>query len=189
MYSSGLKELDDFLQGGLPSGCLCEWGVPFGQGGRELVLSYISMATHQRAWCLWSSSDDEVEVYPPAWAAKGVDLEYVRFVQTNDVIKDLRPVFFDPFFKVIVLDAPKKLSKEDIAFLAKQARKNNQLIILLRNFYLKPSKGNVFARFRFNCKRRVDGGLSFVSLKGAQPKGLNIRIPDYLDSRLLTEIQ
>jgi hypothetical protein len=57
----------------------------------------------------------------------------------------------EPSFDLIVLDAPKHLSDDDCAFIAHQARDNGYTVLLLRDWFLSPKKGNVWARLRLNC--------------------------------------
>ncbi len=162
--SSGITALDDFLGGGLSWGSVCEWGIPFGSGGREVLVSFLagasSLSNHmgrvdQAAvslpWTLWVQGRSGLTVYPPAWHARGVDLERVRFATSAKPVADLKPVFMDPLFKIIVIDAPRSLSDDDCAFLARQARAQGQLIIILRDFFLGERRGNVWARLRINC--------------------------------------
>ncbi len=158
--SSNIVDLDDLFQGGMPLGAICEWGCPPGLGGRQLLLSFLAQATHasRKWWCLWVNGHDQLSVYPPAWQAQGVDLRHLRFADSREPVADLRPVFLDGLFRVVVLDAPQRLSKDDCAFLAQQAREQKQLIIIVRNHFLSPQFGNVWARYRLNCRRDGLGG-------------------------------
>lgn len=161
--SSGISALDHFFDGGLPYGSVVEWGLPLGLGGHEIVLAFLAQAAQSQTtpsenplnpkWILWSSGRPELTVYPPAWHARGVNLEYIRFAKSTKPVEDLKPLFLDPFFKIIVLDAPKDFSEDDCAFIARQARAHGQLILILRDFFLGPRRGNVWARYRVNCAR------------------------------------
>ena len=154
--SSGIKYLDSFLDGGLPLGAITEWGVPLGRGGRAVVMNFLSTLLSRELdekprWGLWAYSRPQLMVYPPAWAAHGIELSRVRFAFSENPITDLKPVFLDPWFRIIVLDAPRSLSIDDCAFLSRVARDNNQSIVILRDFFLGSRRGNVFAKLRVNC--------------------------------------
>lgn len=166
--ASGLRELDDFLGGGLPVGAVSEWGMPLGQGGRSLLVSWLahlispapspmekSTHIHERGLAqgltLWCYARAQLQVYPPAWLSRGVALQRVRFACTAKPLADLRPVFLEPLFKVIVIDSPRGFTEDDCAFLARRARANGQTILLLRDFFLGEKRGNVWAPLRFNC--------------------------------------
>lgn len=154
---SGVGALDDFLAGGLPFGTVTEWGAPLGRGGRLVVARFLAAATQGRgldhpAMALWvRPANSPLCAYAPAWRAQGVNLARVRFAHSARPVAELKPLFLDPLFKLIVLDCPEKMSPEDIAYLARQARVNGQLIVLLRNYMLSSERGNVWARLRLNC--------------------------------------
>ena len=156
LLASTHPRLNALLQGGIRFGEMVEWGMPRGRGGREIIALFLAQATsaphppHDAMWCLWVSSDAEFVVYPPAWAARGVDLSRLRFAVSQRIIDDLKPVFMDPFFRVIVLDDPHRLSVGDHAFLMHQARIHKQLIMILRNYFLTARRGNVWAHLRLN---------------------------------------
>ena len=150
--SSNIRDLDGFFDGGLPYGSVVEWGVPFGLGGREVVLAFLSR-TPRTVWTLWISSKPQFTVYPPAWHARGVDLERIRFTCSSKPVEELKPALLDPFFKVIVFDAPRHFTDDDCAFIARGARARGQLVLILRDFLLGQRRGNVWARYRVNCWR------------------------------------
>jgi len=169
---SGVEELDLQLRGGLPYGSVTEWGCPLGKGGRRWVLKFLKNAQEQKSqWILWVSPKKEVDpkkpflrnlhrsnlcsvttsnlsIFPPAWHAQGIDLKRIRFAHSNAVMRDFRSVWSDDFFKVIVLDRPVGLRKEDFAALHQSARRSNTLIIILRDHYLSNRYGNVWAKTR-----------------------------------------
>ncbi len=171
---SDREDLNGYLEGGLPIGAICEWGLPPGQGGREIVLRWLSPLTQQGGLCLWVCSQEDLLVYPPAWSARGVDLEKMRFAYTTSPLQELKPALMASVFKLIVLDAPKKISEDDLAFIAHQARKNGYIFMLLRNYLLTPQKGNVRARLRLNCRRDLQG-FKFECIKGLSAKNYRLR--------------
>lgn len=161
--TSGISKLDHFLKGGLPVG-LCEWGIPPGCAEREVFLRFVAAT---RALTLWVYTPS-LRVYPPAWAAQGVDLSLVRFVSCSTPMQTLKPLFMSSAFKLLFFDAPEKLSVADCAFLAHRARLQKQSIILIRNYRLSNKRGNIWANLRLNCTRTQNGDLEFTGLRGTQ---------------------
>ena len=100
---------------------------------------------------LWVYGKPELTIYPPAWQARGLPLERMRFACSQAPLEDLRPVFLEPLFKIIVLDTPMNFSDEDCAFVVRQARLNNQLVIVIRDFFLGVRSSNVWSKIRLNC--------------------------------------
>ncbi len=160
---SGIPVLDDFLQGGLPMGALTEWGMPLGHGTREILMPWLARLTQQQEsnWLLWIHSQNNLEINPSAWAARGIDLEHLRFARTSAPLRDLKPIFLEPLFKFIVIDSPQDFSDEDCAFIARQARRLQQTTLLLRNNLLRPlssttpkQSSHIWARLRLNTWRQ-----------------------------------
>lgn len=151
--ASPLPLLNQCLAGGLPYGSLSEWGLPLGMRGREVILAFLATATStpSSVWVLWAHARSSIQVYPPAWQARGVDLRKMRFVKSKRLMHDLKPLFMDPFFKVIILDAPGRLIDEDYGFLARQARRHKKIIMVLHDHFLSTRKGNVWAKLRVNA--------------------------------------
>src|SRR5436190_206367 len=87
--SSSLPELNRFLGGGLNWGSLYEWGVPLGQGGYGVVLSFLNHANLVSAnhYALWMHPHPDLQIYAPAWAAHGMPLEHVRFACSTNPLK------------------------------------------------------------------------------------------------------
>jgi len=179
---SGIALLDEFLGGGLPLGAVTEWGVPLGKSGREVVLTWLARATQGGAgesptWALWVYARAQLIVYPPGWAARGVELERMRFVCTGAPLADLKPVFLEPLFKIVVLDAPRQFTDDDCAFVARQARANGQAVLVLRDTFLKSGQGNVWARLRVNCWRDDEARQFRLNIvRGLSPRQL--ALPD-----------
>ena len=128
----------------------------------------------QRLWCLWVSARPQLHLYPPAWRAAGVDLRHLRYAHNGSPVRDLKSLFIDPFFRVVVIDNPTELSTGDCCFLAHQARKNHQLIVILRDHLLSPymtsgTNSNVWARLRFNTWRHpVSGAFESEFVRGGK---------------------
>ena len=147
--------LNALFEGGLPFGSLIEWGAPPGRGARELLATFISNATrtsaeHRPLWCLWVEGSKDLKFYPPGWRARGVNLNRLCVIASSAPVTQLKPIFSDSLFKLIVLDAPTSLSEGDLVFLAQKARAHQRLILLLRPYLLSNQRGNVWAKIRVN---------------------------------------
>ncbi len=156
--ASCVDRVDDFLEGGLPFGGITEFGVPLGKEGRLLVLKFVANATRgirtEPMWTLWISSHDTFRVFPPAWFARGVSPARILFAQSERPLRDLKRAISNPIFKLIILDSPRKFTREDCFFINRQARLNRQLVLLLRDFFLSNRQGNIWAGLRMNCWKR-----------------------------------
>lgn len=156
--SCGIQALEECLGGGLPVGALIEWGAPMGQGGRELLMPWIREVTNpvntssSPSWALWVYTLPRLIPFAPAWAARGVALERLRFAQTTSPLRDLQPVFMEPLFRMIVLDVSQTFSPDEYAFLTRQARHHDQTIVVVQDRLLSPETGNVWARLRVNTR-------------------------------------
>jgi RecA/RadA recombinase len=181
-FFSGNSALDEFLEGGLASGAVSEWGMPAGQGAREIVLSIVGRVTAAEMLVLWVNGQDGLEVYPPAWSARGVDLRFIRFATAKKPIELLKPVFLEPLFRLVVLDSPKNLSGEEWAFMARQARAMEVHVMVLQNFFLSGRRGNIWARLRVNCRQRSNGvqgdGWQLEAVRGTARQPLDLRAID-----------
>lgn len=171
--SSGIPQLDQALSGGFPVGSLCEWGMPPGKHARTLL---VKLLAHNQCLCLWIySSDDSRRVYPPAWAARGIDLSQIYFVQSTSPLSQLRPAFLEQLFPIIVIDSFCCHSKDELAFLSRQARALSATIFILRPYLLSHAKGNPFAKHRLNSWLNHQNNKFHIHLlRGHSPKTLMI---------------
>lgn len=171
------SRLNEFFEGGLYAGELIECGIPWGLESREVILSFIASA-HNRSnlrplWCLWVDNKHEMEIYPPGWEARGINLSYIRFAKCDDPIHEVKAVFLEDFFKLIVLDGFQNIKNEEYQFLAHMARNHNQIIILLTNDKLGIEKGNVWAKRRLNIRfDSVKNQYQLESVKGFSQKNM-----------------
>lgn len=172
MIQSGISGLDELLGGGLATGGLSEWGMPIGQGSREVILRFIDHSTNAQRQVLWVNGQEDLTIYPTAWSARGVNLRRLRFVDTDKPLDCLKPVFLEPSFDLVVLDAPKRLGHDDWAFLSRQARLLQMHVMVLQNFFLSPKRGNVWARIRVNCTASSRRDSEAVPFSGWQLKVL-----------------
>lgn len=169
------KELDLFFGGGLPLSSLVECGFPMGREGRRVLLPFLTNASrgmqYAPAFVLWINGHENLEVFPPAWFARGLAPEKTVFTQSSDVLVELKQAFLSPLFKVIVMDSPQFFSLEDCLFLRRMAKKNKQVIVLLRNFFLSNKKGNIACALRFNawCEH-TQGAMVLQAVKGFGPR-------------------
>jgi hypothetical protein len=177
LLSSNIEELNLFLEGGLQAGCVSEWGMPYGQGGRSIASAFVAGATTQAApdWCLWISCKPNLMLYPPAWKACGVDLKFLRVAYSSHPIEDLRSVFLEKFFPLIVIDSPRGMDHDSMAFLARQARLHNQMIFILRDHFLSSKRGNVWAKYRFNCWQESPNARHCIQvIRGYSPRQISL---------------
>ena len=179
--SSGHPLLDEFLDGGLRWGELSEWGMPWGQSLRDVILWFLIRAQQaEPCWILWIYGQPDISINPLAWQARGLDLNWIRFARAQQPLHELKPVFLSPFFCIIVIDAPQRLADDDCAFLARQARRQQQMLIILRPHALSPGRGNVWAKMRVNCWHDLQQQRIFAKIvKGRRPRQIMWPIPTF----------
>lgn len=177
---SGVTALDTILDGGLPEGELSEWGMPWGQGLRELMLPFLARAQRDYSyWVLWVYGRQHVAINPWAWHARSIDLNMTRFVSSQDPMQDLRALFLSDFFRVIVLDQVPHLKEEDCQHLARNARAYGQTIMILRPDLLTHEQGNIWTRLRMNCHYDFERqSISVHVMKGRAPRAISITAAD-----------
>lgn len=167
--ASHVMPLDSLLRGGLRYGEVTEWGIPWGRGGRDAIVRFLA-AMPPDHWGLWVNTRPDTVVNAPAFAAKGVALDRMRFCQTMNPLSDLKPAFMQRCFNLIVLDLQISLKPDECAFLAQRAKANHQIIILIRNFFLSSDRGNVWAKRRLNCwQDSKSGHYSARGIKAVEP--------------------
>ena len=64
------------------------------------------------------------------------------------------------------IDAPRKFSRGDMAFVSQQARKQGQIIFLIRHFFLSEKRGNPYASLRINTWQSGKRSFSLQVVKG-----------------------
>jgi hypothetical protein len=193
----GIRSLDDLfarslspsqasapsqLSGGIPLGSLLEMGIPFGNGGRRLLVQFIAAVTSgisgvQKHWCLWISARTQPEVYPPAWQAMGVDLSLLRFASSESPVADLKAAFLDDLFRLIVIDHPKGLRADEYAFLAQCARQHRKIIVVAHDRVLSPKDSNTAARYRLNVSKAP--GKNILQLLPVRGLHQNLEMPSF----------
>jgi len=176
---TGIFELDELFSNGVQPGKLIEWGLPQGRNGRIFPILFLRREIPPT---IWIYADLGLDIYAPAWASHGVDLGRIFFLKCDNPVKELKPLFLDDTFKIIIIDSPKKLSRGDLSFISVQARANKQIIFLIRNYFLSPRIGNPFAHIRVNCSQNYKGIYSVNFIKGKNVKKILLT-----DSRIFNE--
>jgi len=175
---SKINELDDCFGGGLAWGQLSEWGMPMGCGGRELLLAFLAKATRERppVWCLWVyPSSEGLAINAVAWAARGIDLQYLRYVCSDYPVSDLQALLWENFFQLVIFDAPRALRSEECAFLARNAQRHHQIIAIVRPYFLSSQRGNIWSRLRVNCWYESTTDLLQVDVvRGLSPRRISL---------------
>ena len=159
---SGSPSFDQPMKGGLPLGEASEWGLPLGCGGREFLLQFLvgacGLDCGQPKPVLWVFRQGDLSPYPPALAARGIDLNWIYFCGSDHPLKQLKPVFLEPAMVLVILDNPPKFTSEEQAFVADRIRDQNQHLFLIRSQFLSTSKGNIWAKYRFNLQLGPEQG-------------------------------
>lgn len=160
---SGIAELDRAFGDAVRPGHIIEWGIPQGRNGRVIPLLFLRQHPGPLVWVY---GDPALQVYAPAWASLGMDLERLFFIRSSEPVRQLRPLFLDNSFGIIVLDAPHRLSRGELAFISQQARRNAQRVFLIRNYFLGVGRGTALAGMRVNCWQNRQGGYTVHVIKG-----------------------
>jgi len=160
---SGIEALDECFAG-IGPGDLVEWGIPPGLNGRLIPLQLLKQ---QIPLCLWIYHHHGLGVFASSWLSHGVDLERLFFICSENPVRELRPVFLEDTFKRIVIDAPRRFSKGDMAFVSQQAREQGQIVFLIRHYFLSPGNGNPHARLRLNTWQSGKRAFALQHVKGS----------------------
>lgn len=164
-----------FLKHMVP-GKIVEWGLPPGGKGRLVLLFFLKKLEAPIAWVQTVS---ELQVYPPAWASQGLDLENIFFLQSQEPFKELRPLFLENTFKTIIIDSPSRVSRGDLSFLAQSLRQQGQVLFLIRSYYLSSRWGNPFSSLRINVSIARPGIYGFHFLKGHSSSYVEIKESEF----------
>ena len=120
---SGIDALDEcFAQ--IRPGDLIEWGIPPGLNGRLIPLQLLKQDIPPSVWIYHHHG---LGVFASSWISHGVDLQRLFFICSAHPVRELRPIFLEDTFKRIIIDAPRKFSTGDMAFVSQQARKQGQI--------------------------------------------------------------
>lgn len=168
---SGIDALDDcFSQ--IKPGDVIEWGIPPGFNGRLIPLQLLKQ---QIPLSIWIYHHHGLGVFASSWISHGVDLQRLFFICSENPVSELRPLFLEDTFKRIIIDAPRKFSTGDMAFVSQQARKQGQIVFLIRHFFLTQKRGNPYASLRINTWQSSKRSFSLQVIKG--PKTGQLSLP------------
>jgi hypothetical protein len=124
-------------------------------------------------WILGGELAKCSEIYPPAWQARGIDLERLSVAYSQNPMDELKEAFVNTVFGCVVLDSV-KLKRRDFVFLAHRARQLQKTILVVQNFYLSSKQGNIWARYRMNCVQH-SLGLALKMIRGGEPRFVEIQ--------------
>lgn len=160
---SGIEALDECFKQIKP-GDLVEWGIPPGLNGRLIPLQLLK---HQIPLSLWIYHHHGLGVFASSWISHGVDMQRLFFICSENPVKELRPVFLEDTFRRIIIDAPRRFSDGDMAFVSQQARKQEQIVFLIRHYFLSQKNGNPYASLRINTWQSGKRAFSLQLIKGS----------------------
>lgn len=163
---SGIAEVDNCFKAAIQPGRIIEWGLPLGRQGRMIPLLFLRGEIPP---AIWIYADDGSDIYAPAWSGYGIDLQRLFFIRSSHPVKELRPLFLEPFFKIIIIDSPQRFLKGDMAFIHSQAKINQQIIFVIRPYFLSPNNGTPLASTRLNCWQNKRGCHVIHQIKGKRP--------------------
>ena len=86
--STGIAEVDDLLDGGLPVGAISEVSGPESSGRTTLALSFLAQRTAQAQVCAWVDANDAFD--PESAAANGVNLRQLLWVRCRKAAGQVR---------------------------------------------------------------------------------------------------
>ena len=160
---SGIDALDAcFTQ--VKPGDVIEWGIPPGRNGRLIPLQLLKQDIPPSVWIYHHHG---LGVFASSWISHGVDLQRLFFICSAHPVNELRPIFLEDTFKRIIIDAPRKFSTGDMAFVSQQARKQGQIIFLIRHYFLSEKHGNPYASLRINTWQSGKRAFSLQLIKGS----------------------
>ncbi|MFT4651069.1 MAG: hypothetical protein ACI8XX_002006 [Polaribacter sp.] len=177
LLHSGIAALDDCFAAVKP-GDLIEWGIPPGLNGRLIPLQFLKQAIPVSIWIYHHHG---LAIFASSWISHGVDLRRLFFICSAQPVKELRPLFMEDTFKRIIIDSPKKFSTGDLAFVSQQARKNQQVVFLIRHYFLSQKRGNPYANLRINSWQNKTNGFSLQVIKGRTTGRIDIKAQDVYD--------
>lgn len=174
LLRSGIDALDTCFAAVKP-GDVIEWGIPPGLNGRLIPLQFLKKTIPVSIWIYHHHG---LGIFASSWISHGVDLQRLFFICSEQPVKELRPLFLEDTFKRIIIDAPKKFSTGDLAFVSQQARKHQQVVFLIRHYFLSQKRGNPYASLRINSWQNDNNGFSLQVIKGHKTGRINIAAKD-----------
>ena len=171
LLRSGIESLDRHFAAIKP-GDLIEWGIPPGLNGRLIPVQFLK---HGLPASIWIYHHHGLGVFASSWISHGIDLQRLFFIRSAKPVRELRPLFLEDTFKRIIIDSPKNFSSGDLAFVSQQARKHQQIVFLIRHYFLSQKQGNPYASLRINTWQSDNDDFSLHVIKGHSTG--KIRIP------------
>lgn len=171
LLRSGIEALDDCLRQ-VRAGDLVEWGIPPGLNGRLIPLQLLKRKIPPSVWIYHHHG---LGVFASSWISHGVDLQRLFFLCSENPVRELRPLFLEDTFKRIIIDSPRSFSDGDMAFVSQQARKQGQVVFLIRHYFLSQKRGNPHASLRINTWQSGTRCFSLQVVKG--PASRRISLP------------
>jgi hypothetical protein len=168
---SGIDSLDECFAKIKP-GDLVEWGIPPGLNGRLIPLQLLKQQIPPSVWIYHHHG---LGVFASSWISHGVDLQRLFFICSENPVRELRPLFMEDTFKRIIIDAPRKFTRGDMAFVSQQARQQGQIVFLIRHYFLTARRGNPHAALRLNTWQSARRSFSLQFIKG--PNSGRITLP------------
>ena len=86
---TGVSEVDDLLEGGLPVGAITEMAGPDSSGRTAVALSFLNQLSHAGKVCAWVDVSDSL--CPESAAAAGIDLVYLLWVRCGALNAVMKP--------------------------------------------------------------------------------------------------
>jgi len=170
LLRSGIESLDRHFTAIKP-GDLIEWGIPPGLNGRLIPLQFLKRGIPASIWIYHHHG---LGVFASSWISHGIDLQRLFFIRSAKPVKELRPLFLEDTFKRIIIDSPKNFSSGDLAFVSQQARKYQQIVFLIRHYFLSQKQGNPHASLRINTWQNNNDKFSLQVIKGPTTGRLHI---------------
>ena len=167
---SGIDLLDECFSR-IGPGDLVEWGIPPGFNGRLIPLQLLKRDIPLSVWIYHHHG---LGVFASSWISHGVDLQRLFFIAAENPVRELRPLFLEDTFKRIIIDAPRRFSEGDMAFVCQQARQQGQIIFLIRHYFLSQKRGNPHASLRLNTWQSGKRAFSLQVIKGGKPGRVNL---------------
>lgn len=151
--NSKSQGLNSFFNGGLPFGCVTELGLPIGKEGRFILCQFLAQGTKQNHMTLWINGHQNYQIYPPSLFSHGIKADRIFFAKSLKPMTEMKQAFLSSLFKIIVIDNPGKIRRQDYRFLQYQAHKHRQIIVIIQNYFLSNKLGNIWATLRVNIQR------------------------------------
>ena len=167
---SGIDTLDKCFRH-IGPGDLVEWGIPPGFNGRLIPLQLLKQEIPPSVWIYHHHG---LGVFASSWISHGVDLQRLFFICSENPVRELRPLFLEDTFKRIIIDAPRSFSSGDMAFVSQQARKQGQIVFLIRHYFLSEKRGNPYASLRINTWQSGKRCFSLQTVKGPVTGRVNL---------------